>query len=589
MGKVWYERSTNNGTTWSVENNGKPLSSNDARLPSIDFFGTSYIFITWQENYEGTFKIKLAYLEFPAVILRVQDVFDPTSWGEYPPYSYDAAPVVAWTNGRLLVAWKFYGIMYRYASVDCYGPMTWYTTEYAEWIPGTDDNSSNPTIAVRKETGLPNIFHLAWQQSTTSIKYRYFTPAAPNYTSFTMSPEETPSSGDNVNYKRNPSISVLTTQPTLVWVGANYLGATKKVYKRTRGTSSWGGFTICGNEIESPTEYNGIIVWSEPNWVNKMFRWGSIKTLPTIGKYIQASNGPSANSMYAVVHRNVSPFEFQTTQSLGSLPKIIISNSGREGIISKGNAEFGFVIADVTCNGDVVAFENVNDTTVIANIGDLNNYLYTTTFTPNEVSDLVFSIAYGTNDSLEAINALTDGSNISFTLELVDANTNEIISTLDSFVFDENNICSYGEQSYNINMQGIGNRNVKLRAISYTSFNGSYNLANIYAESNILGKNNSRELSFNGGSVITTYDLYQNYPNPFNPSTTIKFQIPKDGIVTLKVYDILGNELSTLINEQKTQGRYEINFNASSLASGVYVYKLQAGEYISSKKMILLR
>ena len=85
------------------------------------------------------------------------------------------------------------------------------------------------------------------------------------------------------------------------------------------------------------------------------------------------------------------------------------------------------------------------------------------------------------------------------------------------------------------------------------------------------------------------YSLYQNYPNPFNPATTIKFDIPKDGLVSLEIYDILGRRITTLINENRSAGSFEQVFNASSLASGVYVYKLQAGDFISSKKMILLK
>ncbi len=85
------------------------------------------------------------------------------------------------------------------------------------------------------------------------------------------------------------------------------------------------------------------------------------------------------------------------------------------------------------------------------------------------------------------------------------------------------------------------------------------------------------------------YSLNQNYPNPFNPNTTIRYQIPKNGIVTLKIYDVLGAEIATLVNEQKDAGKYEVNFNASRLASGVYIYKLQAGDFVSSKKMILLK
>ena len=65
--------------------------------------------------------------------------------------------------------------------------------------------------------------------------------------------------------------------------------------------------------------------------------------------------------------------------------------------------------------------------------------------------------------------------------------------------------------------------------------------------------------------------------------------MPKDGFVSLKIYDILGNEIATLVNEEKPTGRYEVNFNASALVSGVYIYKLESAEYISTKKMLLLK
>ncbi|MCC6255760.1 MAG: T9SS type A sorting domain-containing protein, partial [Ignavibacteriaceae bacterium] len=89
--------------------------------------------------------------------------------------------------------------------------------------------------------------------------------------------------------------------------------------------------------------------------------------------------------------------------------------------------------------------------------------------------------------------------------------------------------------------------------------------------------------------IPITYELSNNYPNPFNPSTTIRYQIPKDGIVTLKIFDILGSEVATLVNEEKVAGKYEINFNASSLASGVYIYRFQAGSFVNSKKMLLIK
>ncbi|MBK7500349.1 MAG: T9SS type A sorting domain-containing protein [Ignavibacteriales bacterium] len=89
------------------------------------------------------------------------------------------------------------------------------------------------------------------------------------------------------------------------------------------------------------------------------------------------------------------------------------------------------------------------------------------------------------------------------------------------------------------------------------------------------------------------YLLQQNYPNPFNPSTKISWQSPVGGWQTLKVYDILGNEVATLVDEYRNAGNYEIDFNPASsiknLASGIYFYRLHAGSFVETKKMILLK
>ncbi|MBE0539503.1 MAG: T9SS type A sorting domain-containing protein [Ignavibacterium sp.] len=85
------------------------------------------------------------------------------------------------------------------------------------------------------------------------------------------------------------------------------------------------------------------------------------------------------------------------------------------------------------------------------------------------------------------------------------------------------------------------------------------------------------------------YSLEQNFPNPFNPETEIKFDIKNNGFVSLKVYDILGNLVQELLNKEMNAGSYKVRFNADNLASGVYIYKLQAGEFTSSKKMMLLK
>jgi Secretion system C-terminal sorting domain len=89
--------------------------------------------------------------------------------------------------------------------------------------------------------------------------------------------------------------------------------------------------------------------------------------------------------------------------------------------------------------------------------------------------------------------------------------------------------------------------------------------------------------------VPKVFSLYQNYPNPFNPATTIKFDLPKAVYTKLTVYDVLGRVVTTLVNQKMNAGSYDINWDASSYASGAYVYKLEAGDYISVKKMILVK
>jgi ligand-binding sensor domain-containing protein len=90
-------------------------------------------------------------------------------------------------------------------------------------------------------------------------------------------------------------------------------------------------------------------------------------------------------------------------------------------------------------------------------------------------------------------------------------------------------------------------------------------------------------------TVPENFILFQNYPNPFNPSTKIVYQIPELSFVTIKIYDVLGNEIAVLVNEEKPVGSYEVEYNASSLPSGVYFYQLNAGSFIETKKMILIK
>ncbi|MBK9332394.1 MAG: T9SS type A sorting domain-containing protein [Ignavibacteria bacterium] len=117
-----------------------------------------------------------------------------------------------------------------------------------------------------------------------------------------------------------------------------------------------------------------------------------------------------------------------------------------------------------------------------------------------------------------------------------------------------------------------GNYNYRLKQID---FNGNFEYFNLSNEV-IIG-------------IPSKYDLSQNYPNPFNPSTTISYEIPVDGAVSLKIFDMSGKEVMSLVDGVKNAGYYSINFNAANLSSGIYFYSLSANDFTSVKKMMLIK
>jgi hypothetical protein len=104
-----------------------------------------------------------------------------------------------------------------------------------------------------------------------------------------------------------------------------------------------------------------------------------------------------------------------------------------------------------------------------------------------------------------------------------------------------------------------------------------------------MAKNNSGSEVSADTSISSQSVLMSNYPNPFNPSTQISYQLEKAGLVSLKVYDILGRNVTTLVNRYQDAGKYNVTFNAANLASGIYIYQLRTNNLISTKKMILMK
>ena len=139
-------------------------------------------------------------------------------------------------------------------------------------------------------------------------------------------------------------------------------------------------------------------------------------------------------------------------------------------------------------------------------------------------------------------------------------------------------------------INGKGNSNTPVN-YSYTDMNlnqGNYNyrLKQIDLNGNFTYYNLSNEVVI---GIPDAFSLSQNYPNPFNPRTIINYQLPLSGHVSLKIFDVLGNEVETLVNEVKPAGRYKVDFNAASLPSGIYFYKIKTGNFSEVKRMMLVK
>jgi len=148
--------------------------------------------------------------------------------------------------------------------------------------------------------------------------------------------------------------------------------------------------------------------------------------------------------------------------------------------------------------------------------------------------------------------------------------------------FNASSECSFGQSEYRYNVR------YKVKAVD------NYNMSSVYSDfvstqTLKVRSNNGDNFRVENSDLPKSFYLNQNYPNPFNPVTNIKYDLPKDVFVKIKIYDLLGREIKTLVNEFKQAGSYLVSFNGSEFASGIYFYKIQAGNFIQVKRMMLIK
>lgn len=632
-GKIWYETSRDNGATWNLENNGQPLNTFTAKNPCIATLLGAYVAIVFEEEApaDGLPRIRLitydAYNHYKKYDGYVQDKFNNDILvQQYATQNIEPVIAVNTSSGKFIIVWKqedveglpYGGLFSAHGSFwnkDWqYSTITWngeYDPSFP--IPGTNSSSYHPTVNAFA-TPAADSFALAWEQRNgVSSSHIYYRRMKWNTNQITFEPGQNISSASGYTFNEHPSfITYPDLTARIVWRGRrSTVGELAKASTLTEQkvalfkSTDYYRYWSFGQNVSSPhinkSSDRYVIAWSENSGASNYFTdsrtLSTIHALNTSGEHLQVSNGETAGSMYVVSlqTQGTPPYRFFTSNNIASFGKSEQSSiaNGREGVIAKEHAQIYFTLGDVSVDNIPIQFRAIEDTVVFASLSTVNNYLITEPFTLTSSSQLYYGIECGTADTNGIAEALPADAKVRFKVELIDAATQSVIGAFDDVKFSASSLMPYKNIAYSVDTKGIAHTMAQLRLTVEAPPDVEYSIKEKVADGSVLGLgktvNHRKQISYMGSLAVTEYALSQNYPNPFNPITTISYALPQDGIVTLKIYDALGREVKTLVNEFKTTGRYTVKFDASKLSSGVYIYKLVSGEYSAVKKMALVK
>ncbi len=372
MGKIWLESSSDNGQTWSIINNGKPVNGNTtAKNPSISSVpGTDEIAVVFQEG--SKIRIIVAYphdvtygnfIQYDATVVNTNGLTDANpvvavqttsdNGGLYSIQSvYNKLFLIIWQNNGSSTP----GLYYRLLQEDYLGNYGFVSS--AVKISNTNADSKNPTLTTDLDSPSSNDFHLAWEQyiNNYNTEVRYYRIHRSGLSSINFIDYYVPSNNSGFVHSIKPSITVSNTgDVNLFWVGISWAGSSgDRVVLRTRNSAgSWGSnFSQYGSYVTmvnaNTTDSQDMLgfVWNENNGsqINKFRRTGMYYngTLNTTGNYLQLSNGSDINNMYAMSFKwNITLHVFKLSSSIGALSKSNVPNYiGREGILRHDGVEY---------------------------------------------------------------------------------------------------------------------------------------------------------------------------------------------------------------------------------------------------------
>ena len=615
MEGVWYERSTDTGQNWELLHSEYPPINNVVfKNPSMSFYNAPVVHevlayaVDYLDPLEPNKNDVVCIRNFVDGVTSQYAAEISTTDPLNSTYVYSNPVVACAQNGNTLVVWETIKdgvgkkLQYAYGYWNSNGVWQLYDTGN---ISNSALGSYNPTLCASL-TADPITFHLAWNEGN-DVYYEKLTSGS--FNQLVTSTKQLVSSGSGYLYNFKPSIIEFNDIPKISWIGSRYMEQQnqstleyKTILKHLdNNTYNRFGHHINSVSLERNEHSNYVLGWSQfdsrsnkfvtsENNLSQIFNFG------ITGDYLKIGNGNDLDNMYGMIYDAGSlPYKFTQSNSINDImnPMNKITslsiNTGREGVVYIDTAQFYFAIGDIVIDNQTIDFVEIPDSVTIESKEILNQYFTSNSFQVTDNSPFYYTVQYGTTDSLTAYNLLGENEYINFKVELIDDVTDEIIGQFDDVVFSKTNLELYDNISYRVNTEGIGNRTVRLKLVTDNNINPGYSISQMLSDENVLAKQVPTEIIYKGSLKVDTYDLSQNYPNPFNPSTTIKYQIPNAGNVTLKVFDILGREVTTLVDEFKNEGRYEVNFNASKLASGVYIYSIKSNDFTASKKLLLLK
>jgi hypothetical protein len=455
------------------------------------------------------------------------------------------------------------------------------------------------------------------------------------------------SSADGLGSRYTPDISLSngnpviayrgskTTLKTVVWYDSGPSEpvideiniAKNPIYIRKKSSSGqWGNFEIY-NSNGSETQLNPDVEGSKDADAHLIgFSVGNPSTGATFKKFVKIAGQNGYNCDPGIFNGNDAMFVkgsytgttgstsypmLWTSKSENSLYKIdkqsfVISNmistpdsyNNLAGVVGMEGLDYTFTLGPIFAASTIPALDPKDAPTHISSFVEFNENMVSAPFVMSDLDTLILGAAGSYTPSSESAFSNT----IRYDVNLLYASTGNLHRVLftdtvhagDSlepeflrgFIID--NIPNGSDSFY-----------VQLALYEDDLNDGDYTLNGVYMGGEGDGDNSGYKtmVFFEGDNPLVgnqsfipkEYALNQNYPNPFNPSTTISYDIPTDGLVKMKIYDLAGREVKTLVNEIKTAGRYTVSFNGSSLSSGVYFYRIESGNFVQTKKMLLVK